>query len=112
MEKIANGRPELGKPSAFNASNPEFYWLCPFTVTCRDPRFFDQMEAFSGNAAGTGGLVTFREFNWLMSVVLYRRPHFTGQPATCRCFGAMRCIPTVSAISWPSRCPIAAAPTS
>jgi oleate hydratase len=61
-EKIAKGRPEFGKPSAFNASIPESYWQS-FTVTCRDPRFFDKMEAFSGNKAGTGGLVTFRDSN-------------------------------------------------
>ena len=28
------------------------------------------MEAFSGNTASTGGLVTFRDSNWLMSIVL------------------------------------------
>nr|WP_235884929.1 MULTISPECIES: oleate hydratase [Bradyrhizobium] len=54
------GTPEFGNPSAFNTSIPESYWLS-FTVTCRDPRFFDKMEAFSGNRAGTGGLVTFRD---------------------------------------------------
>ncbi|MEN3348066.1 MAG: oleate hydratase, partial [Bradyrhizobium sp.] len=84
-EKIAKGRPEFGKPSAFNASIPESYWQS-FTVTCRDPRFFDKMEAFSGNKAGTGGLVTFRDSNWLMSVVLYHQPHFAGQPNNVQVF--------------------------
>ncbi|TYO67465.1 oleate hydratase [Bradyrhizobium hipponense] len=84
-EKIARGRPEFGNPSAFNASIPESYWLS-FTVTCRDPRFFDRMEAFSGNRAGTGGLVTFKDSNWLMSVVLYRQPHFVGQPEGVQVF--------------------------
>ncbi|WP_283812961.1 oleate hydratase [Bradyrhizobium rifense] len=84
-ETIAKGRPEFGNPSAFNASIPESYWLS-FTVTCRDPRFFDQMEAFSGNKAGTGGLVTFKDSNWLMSVVLYHQPHFAGQPRNVQVF--------------------------
>ncbi len=84
-ENIAKGRPAFGNPSAFNASIPESYWLS-FTVTCRDPRFFDQMEAFSGNRAGTGGLVTFKDSNWLMSVVLYHQPHFAGQPESVQVF--------------------------
>lgn len=77
-EKIAAGRPEFGRPAAFNASIPESYWAS-FTVTCRDGRFFEQMETFTGNQAGTGGLVTFKDSNWLMSVVLYHQPHFEGQ---------------------------------
>jgi oleate hydratase len=84
-EKIASGRPEFGNPAAFNSSIPESYWAS-FTVTCRDRRFFDSMEAFSGNAAGTGGLVTFKDSNWLMSVVLYHQPHFIGQPKDVQVF--------------------------
>ncbi|MGJ4966258.1 oleate hydratase [Bradyrhizobium sp. HKCCYLRH3061] len=84
-ETIAKGRPEFGNPAAFNSSIPESCWES-FTVTCRNPRFFDAMEAFSGNAAGTGGLVTFTESNWLMSVVLYHQPHFAGQPADVQVF--------------------------
>jgi hypothetical protein len=38
-----------------------------FTITLRDPSFFDFMERFTGNAAGTGDLVTFRDSSWLMS---------------------------------------------
>jgi oleate hydratase len=84
-EKIAIGRPEFGNPAAFNTSIPESYWAS-FTVTCRYQRFFDQMEAFSGNTAGTGGLVTFKDSNWLMSIVLYHQPHFIGQPKDVQVF--------------------------
>jgi oleate hydratase len=84
-ETIAQGRPEFGNPAAFNSSIPESYWLS-FTVTCRDPLFFDRMEAFAGNRAGTGGLVTFKDSNWLMSVVLYHQPHFAGQPKNVQVF--------------------------
>ena len=78
-EKIAAGRPQFGRPEVFDSSIPESCWES-FTVTCRDPRFFDRMESFTGNAAGTGGLVTFVDSRWLMSVVLYHQPHFPGQP--------------------------------
>ena len=30
----------------------------------------------SGNEAGTGGLVTFKDSNWLMSIVLAHQPHW------------------------------------
>ena len=42
--------------------------------------FFDKMAEFSGNEAGTGGLVTFKDSNWLMSIVLAHQPHFRNQP--------------------------------
>lgn len=84
-EKLAAGRPELGNPAAFNASIPESYWES-FTTTLKDPAFFDQMERFTGNRAGTGGLVTFKDSRWLMSVVLAHQPHFASQPEGVQVF--------------------------
>jgi oleate hydratase len=78
-EKIAADRPGLGRPATFNASIPESWWES-YTVTLKDPVFFDRMERFSGNRAGTGGLVTFKDSRWLMSIVLAHQPHFAGQP--------------------------------
>ncbi|MBV7535622.1 oleate hydratase [Duganella sp. sic0402] len=78
-EKLAAGRPQFGNPAAFNSSIPESWWES-FTVTLKDPVFFDRMEKFTGNVAGTGGLVTFKDSNWFMSVVLAHQPHFAGQP--------------------------------
>ncbi len=84
-EKLANVKPEFGNPAAFNSSIPESFWES-FTVTLRDTAFFDKMEAFSGNKAGTGGLVTFKDSNWLMSIVLAHQPHFANQPADVQVF--------------------------
>jgi oleate hydratase len=84
-EKLAEGRPEFGNPAAFNSSIPESYWLS-FTVTQQNSPFFELMEAFTGNVAGTGGLVTFKDSNWLMSVVLAYQPHFANQPADIQVF--------------------------
>ena len=39
------------------------------------------MEDFSGNRTGTGGLVTFADSGWLLSIVMFHQPHFRGQPA-------------------------------
>ena len=79
-EKLAKGRPEFGNPAAFSSSIPDSWWES-FAVTLRDTIFFDRMEAFTGNKAGTGGLVTFKDSRWLMSVVLPHQPHFVNQPA-------------------------------
>jgi oleate hydratase len=84
-EKLAHSHPEFGNPAAFNSSIPESFWES-FTVTVKDTAFFDQMEAFSGNQAGTGGLVTFKDSNWLMSIVLAHQPHFINQPADVQVF--------------------------
>lgn len=84
-EKLAEGRPALGRPAAFNSSIPESYWAS-YTVTLKDSAFFDRMEQFTGNSAGTGGLVTFKDSNWFMSVVLAHQPHFAGQPEGVQVF--------------------------
>src|SRR5271166_3379231 len=86
-ERLAKGRPEFGNPAAFNRSIPETYWSS-FTVTLKNRSFFDAMERFTGNIAGTGGLVTFKDSRWLMSVVLAHQPHFENQPADVQvCWG-------------------------
>jgi oleate hydratase len=84
-EKLAEGRPAFGNPSAFNASVAQSCWES-FTVTLRTSAFFDQMSRFSGNEAGTGGLVTFKDSNWLMSIVLAHQPHFANQPVDVQVF--------------------------
>ncbi len=84
-EKLAEGRPEFGNPAAFNSSIAQSCWES-FTVTLKTPAFFDQMNQLSGNQPGTGGLVTFKDSNWLMSIVLAHQPHFANQPADVQVF--------------------------
>lgn len=84
-EKLAMRRPEFGNPTVFNSSIAESCWHS-FTVTLKDTAFFDRMQAFSGNEAGTGGLVTFRDSNWFMSIVLAHQPHFLSQPNNVQVF--------------------------
>lgn len=78
-ETLAAKHEGFGQPEVFTRSIDESKWLS-FTVTLNDPTFFDLMESFTGNAAGTGGLVTLTDSSWLMSVVLAHQPHFIGQP--------------------------------
>ena len=84
-ERLAEGRPSFGNPAAFNSCIAQSDWAS-FTVTLKDPAFFDQMQRFSGNEAGTGGLVTFKDSNWQMSIVLAHQPHFANQPADVQVF--------------------------
>jgi oleate hydratase len=91
-EKLAKGRPQFGNPAAFNSCIAQSSWES-FTVTLDDPAFFAQMQQFSGNQAGTGGLVTFRDSNWLMSIVLPHQPHFPSQPADLQVFWGYSLLP-------------------
>ena len=84
-EKIAAKLPGSGNPSAFDDHIPESKWAS-FTVTCKNPMFFNFMENFSCNKAGTGALVTFKDSSWLMSVVLAHQPHFRNQPEDVQVF--------------------------
>lgn len=84
-ERLAAKHTDFGRPEVFTRSIDESKWLS-FTVTLSDPTFFALMEAFTGNAAGTGGLVTFTDSSWLMSVVLAHQPHFLGQSTDTQVF--------------------------
>lgn len=84
-ETIAKHSPEFGHPAVFDSHIKDSLWES-FTVTCRGDQFLQLMEKFSGNVAGTGGLVTFKGSNWLMSIVLPHQPHFIGQPSNITVF--------------------------
>jgi oleate hydratase len=84
-EKIAEGRPEFGRPSVFADHISESKWES-FTTTLRDPTFFRIVRDLTGNTPGEGGLVTFAESNWLASIVLPHQPHFIGQPEDVNVF--------------------------
>jgi oleate hydratase len=84
-EKLAEEYPEFGCPAPFDNHVDESKWES-FTVTLKDPTFFKLMENFSGNKPGTGGLVTLKDSNWLMSIVLAHQPHFLNQPENVQVF--------------------------
>jgi oleate hydratase len=84
-ERLAAENPDFGNPAAFNSSIAESCWES-FTVTLKNPAFFDKMTEFSGNVPGTGGLVTFKDSSWLISIVLAYQPHFANQPANVQVF--------------------------
>jgi len=78
-ETLAAKRPGFGDPSVFDSSIPDSTWES-FTVTTQDPTFFRLMQEFSGSEAGKGGLITFKDSSWLITIVLNHQPHFHEQP--------------------------------
>jgi oleate hydratase len=78
-EKLAAGRKNFGNPGAFNSCIAQSSWES-FTVTLKNHGFFDMMSTFTGKPPGKGGLVTFMDSNWMMSIVLAHQPHFPNQP--------------------------------
>jgi len=78
-ETLARDRPQFGNPAAFDRNVPESVWES-FSVTVSDPLFLDRMQAFTGSVAGRGGLTTFKDSNWLITLSMFHQPFFAGQP--------------------------------
>ena len=78
-EKIAEDRPDFGRPSVFYDFVDQSKWVS-FTTTLHDPTFLRRVLDFTGNVPGEGGLITFPDSNWLASIVIPHQPHFLGQP--------------------------------
>ncbi|MEO1207794.1 MAG: oleate hydratase [Pseudomonadota bacterium] len=78
--QIADRHDGIGRPAVFTKHNEYTSWTS-FTVTLASPAFVAFMEEFSSNRTGTGGLVTFVDSGWLMSIVMFHQPHFRGQPS-------------------------------
>ncbi|KAF0171189.1 MAG: myosin-crossreactive antigen [Rhodobacteraceae bacterium] len=78
--RLAARNEGLGRPEVFAGHSDRTSWTS-FTVTLNSPAFITFMEDFSSNRTGTGGLVTFADSAWLMSIVMFHQPHFREQPA-------------------------------
>jgi oleate hydratase len=84
-EQIAKGRPEFGNPAVFNSTIAQSAWKS-FTITLKNRRFFDSLEKFTGNKDGKGGLITFKDSNWLITIAIHNQPHFIDQPENVQVF--------------------------
>ncbi len=84
-ERLAADRPSFGNPAVFNSSVAQSSWAS-FSVTLQDTAFFDAMRAFSGDEAGLGGIVTFKDSNWLLSIALLHQPYFREQSTQSQVF--------------------------
>ncbi len=78
-KKIAKKREGFGNPEPFFDNPEETNWES-FTVTMKGNKLLKMIENFSGNIPGSGALMTFKDSNWLMSIVVAAQPHFKKQP--------------------------------
>lgn len=83
-KNIAAQDPSFGHPEKFCSNIDATYWESA-TVTTLDeriPQYIRKMckrDPFSGKVV-TGGIITVKDSNWLMSYTLNRQPHFKEQP--------------------------------
>lgn len=77
-KKIAAKKPGLGNPQPFFGNIQQSNWQS-FTVTCSGNKLLKMIENFSGNIPGSGALMTFKDSNWRMSIVVAAQPHFKAQ---------------------------------
>jgi oleate hydratase len=76
--KLAAKNQGLGRPEAFCGDTGKTAWHS-FTATMDGPDFFEFMEDFTNNRTGTGGVITFANSGWTLSIVLFHQPHFRDQ---------------------------------
>ncbi len=79
-EKLAAQNPEFGRPGVFANHVDESKWVS-FTTTLHEDGLLRSIRELTGNVPGEGGLISFPESNWLLSIVVPHQPHFIGQPA-------------------------------
>jgi len=83
-KNIAKQDPAFGRPEKFCTSTEETFWESA-TITTLDnriPKYIEKIckrDPFSGKVV-TGGIITAKDSNWLMSYTVNRQPHFKEQP--------------------------------
>ncbi|UPL02368.1 hypothetical protein LCI18_013302 [Fusarium solani-melongenae] len=79
-DRLAMDRPEtFGNPEAFFDRPSKSTWLS-FTVTLRDPAFFEHLRSWTGTLTGAVPLITFRDCPWMLSLTIPQQPHIKDQP--------------------------------
>ncbi|AMP20121.1 oleate hydratase [endosymbiont 'TC1' of Trimyema compressum] len=84
-KNLAKQDDALGHPEKFCDNLPEESWFVSATLTTLDDKVAPYIEKISkrdpyaGNVV-TGGIVTVRDSNWMLSYTLNRQPHFKAQP--------------------------------
>jgi oleate hydratase len=92
-KSLSHDYPHFGDPNNFTNRVSESHFES-FTVTLKSPDLFEHLAAFTHNAPGTGALTTFKDSNWLLSIVVPHQPHFLSQPANVQVFWGYGLFPT------------------
>ncbi|RKK96016.1 hypothetical protein BFJ68_g14543 [Fusarium oxysporum] len=79
-DRLALDRPKtFGNPEAFFDRPSKSTWLS-FTVTLRDPAFFEHLRTWTGTLTGAVPLITFRDCPWMLSLTIPQQPYVRDQP--------------------------------
>ncbi|CAH0417791.1 oleate hydratase [Periweissella ghanensis] len=83
-QNLAQQSPEFGKPDVFSTNLPAQSWYISATVTLKNEDVIPYLERLTNRDTHsgkivTGGIVTVRDSNWLMSFCVHRQPHFKQQ---------------------------------
>lgn len=83
-KNLAKQDERFGRPEVFCENLPDQSWFVSATTTVTDKRVAEYIEKickrdpYAGKVV-TGGIVTARDSNWMMSFTLNRQPHFKSQ---------------------------------
>lgn len=83
-KNLAQKSPVFGKPQKFYGDIDRSMWESA-TLTCKPSPLVERLKELSVNdpysgKTVTGGIITFTDSNWVMSVTCNRQPHFPDQP--------------------------------
>lgn len=78
-DNISKKAHDFGRPNTFFGNIDENKWES-FTLTMHGDTLLKRIVKFSNNQPGTGGLMTFFESGWLMSISVPHQPHFLDLP--------------------------------
>lgn len=78
-EALSRKAPDFGNPIAFCGNVDEHKWES-FTLTMHSDTLLKRIEAYTGNAPGTGALMTWIDSGWHLSIVVPHQPHFRDLP--------------------------------
>lgn len=84
-KNIAAQDAAFGRPEKFCDNLPKESWFVSATLTTLDDRVAPYIEKISkrdpyAGKVVTGGIVTAKDSNWMLSYTLNRQPHFKNQP--------------------------------
>ncbi len=84
-KNLAAQEQAFGKPEKFSENLPKESWFVSATVTTLDDKIAPYIEKISkrdpyAGKVVTGGIVTVKDSNWMLSYTLNRQPHFKDQP--------------------------------
>ena len=86
-KKLAQKDEAFGKPEVFCGDISKSKWES-YTITAKGSKMRKLLESYAEreflpHRTATGGIITVKDSNWLLSVTVNRQPQFKNQPADC-----------------------------